>query len=43
VLVGVATFIAIGLLHWPLVPVAAVLAALSIALAMKGGAAADAR
>jgi chromate transporter len=43
VLVGVATFIAIGLLHWPLVPVAAVLAVLSIGLAMKGGAAGDAR
>ena len=43
VLVGVATFIAIGLLHWPLVPVAAVLAALSIGLAIKGGAAGNAR
>jgi len=40
VLVLVATFVAIGLLQWPLVPVLAVLAPLSIAAAWprKGGA-----
>ena len=35
VVIGVATFIAVGVLHWSMVPVVAVLAPLSVALAAR--------
>lgn len=42
VLTGAATFAAIGLLHWPLVPVVAVLAPLGIGLSLRREACGDA-
>ena len=42
-LLGLATFVAVGLLHWPLVPVAAGMAVLGIGFALHEGSAANAR